>query len=276
MQTDIFMPVLTYPDPTALAAVGQMIGLVSPLASAISVCAFEIDLPAPPARMVSGLVDVKGMSAAAEGRSRAVAADLIAAARAAGASVPVTTGSVRLTQDQVGNGAARMARSHDLSVIAMDRGSADKAGLAETVIFGSGRPVLLVPEGPAGSADLRSIAIAWDGGRAASRALHDAMPLIVQAREVTLVTAMEDKDIGERAIAEVRAYLGRHGISAGHHDFSSAGKSIGLALQQGAIAQNAGLLVMGAFGHSRLRDFVLGGATRSTLDDLRLPVLLSH
>lgn len=143
-------------------------------------------------------------------------------------------------------------------------------------MFGSGRPVLVLPAASPLSPVHEHIAIAWDGGRAAARAVQDAMPLLVKARLVTLLTACDDKAIGESTVAGLAAYLSRHGVETKHHDVSSAGIKIGAALQAGATRQGAGLLVMGAFGHSRIRDFVMGGATRSTLDDVTLPIFLSH
>ena len=101
------------------------------------------------------------------------------------------------------------------------------------------------------------------------------MPLLAKAEKVVLVTAFDDKSIGEAAVTALTEYLDRHSIVSSHVDTSSAGKTVGSVLQVEARAQGAGLLVMGAFGHSRLRDFVLGGATKNVLHDLKMPVFLS-
>jgi nucleotide-binding universal stress UspA family protein len=135
---------------------------------------------------------------------------------------------------------------------------------------------MVSPEGVESSGDMETIAIAWDGGRSASRAVHDAMPLITKARKAVLLTAYSDKEIGEASVAELSAYLDRHGVATSHHDVSSPGKVLGAAFQTAAHENGAGLLVIGAFGHSRLRDFVLGGVTRDILHELKMPVFLSH
>lgn len=274
MLTDIFVPLLTYPDATPTETFEELALLSQPFATSIAVCAFEIDIPDLSTRWGSKIVDVAGMTAAAEADSKAHAKALIDAATSSGITISPKT--ARVTQSQLGNLAASMARYHDMSVVGLDPHSPSKRALAEALIFGAGRPVLVAPEGVNGNWELGTIAIAWDGGKAASRAVHDAMPLIVKAEQVVLVTAFDDKAIGEDAVLELAEYLNRHGVRSNHHDVSVSGKTVGAALQQAAHSRGAGLLVMGAFGHSRVRDFIVGGATQSTLEGLKMPVFFSH
>lgn len=273
MMTDIFVPMLTYPDATSAGAFGELAALAQPFASLMTACTFEIEIPDVRPRLGPQLLDTASLAAKIEAGSRATSQALLDAATHS--SLTVMPKTVRVMLADLGAAATRVARHHDLSMIALDPSSEDKRALAESLIFGAGRPVMLAPEGVGGEWDLGTIAIAWDGGRSASRAVHDAMPLLAKAEKVVLVTAFDDKSIGEAAVTALTEYLDRHSIVSSHVDTSSAGKTVGSVLQVEARAQGAGLLVMGAFGHSRLRDFVLGGATKNILHDLKMPVFLS-
>jgi len=144
------------------------------------------------------------------------------------------------------------------------------------MIFGAGRPVLLVPEDRPPSAFGHAL-IAWDGSRVAARAVADAMGFLSRADKVTIVTVTDEKPMsdgtGQPLLTE---YLHHHDIKADFTQIRKEGHPVATALQDHAAAYHADLVVMGAFGHSRLRDFVLGGATSGILNDLRVSVLLSH
>lgn len=170
------------------------------------------------------------------------------------------------------------ARLHDLVVAGVDRaGLLSERAMAEHLIFESGRPVVVVPATFQGPVRCERIMVAWDNSRVAARALGDAMPLLQRAQEVSLVTAGGERPIDASLDeGEIVAELTRRGVAARYERVSSAGARVGEALGRHALEQGADLLVMGAFAHSRLRRFVLGGATLSVLDEPRLPVLLSH
>jgi nucleotide-binding universal stress UspA family protein len=120
------------------------------------------------------------------------------------------------------------------------------------------------------------VVVAWDGGRAAARAVRDALPVLRRARQVVVVTLKEDKPVDPRSLEALVDFLAGHGIDVAHHDISGKERPVGEVLQEDALTRDAGLLVMGAYGHHRLREFVLGGATRAVLAGLRLPTLMSH
>lgn len=148
--------------------------------------------------------------------------------------------------------------------------------VAEALIFQSGRPVIIVPDDHAGVATDR-IVLAWDFSRVAARALADALPFLRRSSEVTLVSFGDDKDFSSSLSPEdVLAALRRRGVEAQFHQAARGGRDIGDAINAVAGERRADLLVMGGFGHSRLRDFVLGGATQSMLAAPRLPTLISH
>lgn len=143
-------------------------------------------------------------------------------------------------------------------------------------MFGAGLPVVLAHEGAA-AARIDHLAVAWDGSRAAARALADALPLLAPGGRVTVLTVHNEKALPDGGLSErLAGALRQRGLQAVEKDLTSQGKPVTVALQEAAMAEGAGLLTMGGFGHSRLRDFILGGATKGVLADLRLSVLLSH
>src|SRR5690606_35860095 len=148
--------------------------------------------------------------------------------------------------------------------------------IAQSVLFGSGRPAILLPrQAPRGAGHF---AVAWDGSRVAARALADALQFMTPESRVTVVTITDEKSLARNDIAQaLAALLEQRGLKASAANNTSLNRrAIGDALQETALEAGADLLVMGAYGHSRLRDFVLGGATRNVFSNLRLAVLLSH
>lgn len=166
------------------------------------------------------------------------------------------------------------ARYHDLAVMA--REPAFSVDRLTSVLMHSGRPLLIAPPKPVNVLG-RNVAIAWKAGPEAARALTAAMPILCRASSVSILLVSENAaaDDADRNTAERLAkLLGRHGISAQVRMNNSPSGSCSHALQQMAHNDDADLLVMGAYGHSRLRQFVFGGVTRDILADCSLPVLL--
>lgn len=169
---------------------------------------------------------------------------------------------------------ARHARLFDLSIIPL-YGHPDTRWIAEGMLFSSGRPMMLLPERSRRS--WSSIVIAWDGSRAAARALADCLPLCQKARDVKLLTITGDKTLSDDLSPEAAAdHLGHHGVPCIVERVEADGRNAGIILLEQARLTDADLLVMGGFGHARMREFILGGATDTILQDADLPVLLSH
>jgi nucleotide-binding universal stress UspA family protein len=149
----------------------------------------------------------------------------------------------------------------------------------EQVTLVSGRPILVVPN-VGNFADLgRRVVIGWNASREAARAVNDAMPLLTAAETVTVLTI--DPREGPRAHgelpgADISLHLARHGVKAEIERTVSADLPLGEVLLSRVADLGADLLVMGAYGHSRARELLLGGATRSLLRSMTLPVLMSH
>lgn len=172
------------------------------------------------------------------------------------------------------------ARLHDLTFVpVVDPNGFDEL-YTESIIFGSGRPTLLLPafrdEKPA-PPSLEIIALAWDYSRAAVRALADAMPILEKAKQVRVFTVINEKPIPEdKSNEQLDGHLRMHGINAAIERVDAAGRTIGKVIEEYMRTRRADILVMGAFGHSRMREFILGGATRSIVNHPPVPVLLSH
>jgi nucleotide-binding universal stress UspA family protein len=172
-----------------------------------------------------------------------------------------------------------IAHGHAADLIVTSRAS--KNGwiddVAERAAIESGRPVIVLPE----EGDLLSIGteitIAWKSSKEATRAVFDALPLLRRARHVRLLTVVEDGIDADRASrAQLVASLSRHGVEAEIESIPKIGLSAGDALLDYAKSRNQNLLVMGLYGHSRFREFFLGGASRDVLSRVSVPVLLSH
>lgn len=174
-------------------------------------------------------------------------------------------------------------RGVDLAVIGQPEPGADDAAfaveLANAVVLASGRPVLVIPyigaQGPIGETAL----IALDRSRESARAIADALPLLARARKVVVlaVTAAAEETLGDtQARKEVVAHLRGHGIDAEVHHLDLPDIGIGELLLSQAADFGADLIVMGAYGHARFQEFVLGGVTRTMLDAMTVPVLMSH
>lgn len=142
----------------------------------------------------------------------------------------------------------------------------------------AGRPVLAVPyTGEFGEIG-RNILVAWNGKREAARAVHDAMPLLRGAETVHLLVVAPEKK-GRTPLADIVEHLQRHGIrlqSAVVEGNGSGQRKVGQILMAEAQSRGADMMVMGAFGHSRLREMVFGGVTETVLSGMTLPVLLSN
>lgn len=171
------------------------------------------------------------------------------------------------------------ARYADLVVLGQANPDAAERGasaLLDDAIFFSGRPVLVVPYAGTFTDIGRRVLVGWKAGREASRALHDALPLLAAAKRVTVLSVNPAGGPDHLPGAAISRHLARHGIAAEASRVDAAEVSDGDVLLNAAADQSADLLVVGAYGHSRLREFVLGGVTRTLLQRMTLPVLFSH
>jgi nucleotide-binding universal stress UspA family protein len=175
---------------------------------------------------------------------------------------------------------AAAARHHDALVIAGASHRADTLTIDDlgSIVIGSGRPVLLVPEGEVHH-DCRTIAIAWKDTAECARAVTAAMPLLEQAEKVVVLAASEAPQRAggfAQSLNAVVQQLQWHGISAEGCSVDPAESTIPDAVLAAARRSGADLLVMGAYGHSRLRELIFGGFTDRVLKGTDVPVLMTH
>lgn len=173
----------------------------------------------------------------------------------------------------------RIARRFDLAIIGQVEPGTNvyETNIAEGALFGSGRPMIIVPYIQKAPLKLGRVMVCWDGSRPAARAIADAMPLLQKAArvEIVIVTNERGKE-SEIEDADLGRHLARHGLNAqilriprGHMDVADA-------LLAHAADTDTDIIVMGGHGHSRLREFFLGDVTDAVLRSVKLPVLMSH
>lgn len=188
----------------------------------------------------------------------------------------------RLIDDEAGIGISLQARYCDLVIVGQSvRGEFAprlRSDFPEYVMLNGARPVLLVPA--AGAADLpgQKIAVAWNGSPDAVRAVTSAIPMLRRAQQVDLVVfdAESHGDLhGSEPGADIALYLARHGVKVDVHQRPSGG-DVGEALLSFAAAKGADLIVMGAYGHPRIREIMLGGATRTVVRSSPVAVWMAH
>ena len=272
-----YLPLNTYPEAAPDPAVLAAVGFSAALGCGLQVSTFAVDVPKTASPIGGFLINVEGMARAAEERSKTECVRLQTLIK--GAARPELNLSITNHKAVLGaalGAATTEARYYDLALLPWDAETLSAQDMAQSLVFGAGVPVILVPPSTqAGSVD--HIAIAWDGSRVAARALCDALPLLSAGGRVSVVTVQDEKSLSGSGIAQaLAASLQRRGYSAEAVNITLDGKTIAAALQDAALSEGAQLLAMGGFGHSRLRDFILGGATKGVFSDLRLAVLLSH
>lgn len=152
-------------------------------------------------------------------------------------------------------------------------------GLVEEVVLDAGRPVLMIPYIGAPDTIGKNVLVAWNGSREAMRAVHEAMPFLERADSVDVLSINPPKGRagdGDIPGADLSLHLARHGVKARASHVEADDIDAGELLLSRAADQQADLIVMGAYGHSRYRELVLGGATRQILQSMTVPVLMSH
>ena len=172
-----------------------------------------------------------------------------------------------------------MARRFDLSVVAQSEADrlAPEEVIVEGALFASGRPVIVVPYIQKSGLKLDRVIVAWDASRNAARAVADALPLLAKAKAIDVViVASERPKSDEIAGADIGQHLARHGLNVEVKRIVATDTDVADTLLSHAADTAADFMVMGGYGHSRLREFVLGGATRGILSSMTIPVLMSH
>ena len=220
---------------------------------------------------------IDSQRAESDKKARTAVARFEKAAKQAGVSVEtrIISSSISGAADQFG----QLARRFDLVVVGQPEG--DKAApdevVDEGVLFESGRPVIFVPFIQKIGVKLDRVMVCWDGSRAATRAVADSIPILQKAKTVEIVlVAAKGFKADEAPGVDLAKHLARHGLQVTLKRITSPEIDIASTILSYAADSNADMIVMGGYGHSRLREFVLGGVTRSILETMTVPALMSH
>lgn len=202
-------------------------------------------------------------------------------ARLARANVSAVVNSNYVDRGTIATIAARFARYADCTLIAPSAPGFEnlRGCVSDGALFESGRPVVLLPQGETAFPECRRVMIAWDASVEASKAVRDAIGLMkaADAVDVVLIDPVPTFDgHGPEPGADLSAYLGRHGISTSVHCLPRQGMEVGDILNRSATEFGSDLMVMGGFGHSRLRQRIFGGTTTTMLKGVAIPVLMAH
>jgi nucleotide-binding universal stress UspA family protein len=224
-----------------------------------------------------GATHVADLMDLARAKGDRVEADL--AERLARLNRPTEVRRIDVLSDDIAKIASREARSADTFVALRPNGTPQEPErLVEGVLFGSGRHLFLIPDGKAPTSPFVRVLVAWNGSRESARALAEAMPYLHQARQVTVVVVDEDRAVEEQALLGTDAvnHLQHHGINAALHRTRVRDRKIGARLIAEAEHMKADLIVMGGYGHSRLREMLLGGVTYDLLHCAPVPLVIAH
>ena len=277
---DLLLVLITYPEATTASEIHESVTFAVALDARISAVACIVKVRAPHHELSDAFIDIPVLVASEMKKSSDVAAELLAVFEASAKKVGVFHESLTKTcfTSEAPDLLVREARLRDLSIVPAVLEGHNYRWYADLIVFGSGRPVLILPPGGRISErPLETIAIAWDGSRPAARAVADAFPILERAREVHILTVLNEKElISELLASELSSSLERRGIAAKPESIDAAGHPIGEVLSSYLASNQTDLLVMGAYGHSRIREFILGGATLSMLSKPPLPILFSH
>jgi nucleotide-binding universal stress UspA family protein len=212
-----------------------------------------------------------------EAATRAALARFTAASARAGVTAEPLTLSASFAG--VGEQFGRIARRFDLSIVgqAEPETSGVEEIIAESALFESGRPVIIVPYIQKGPLKLDRVMVCWDGSRAATRAIADAMPLLHRSQHVEVVIVANERGKNDEIEgADMGAHLARHGLNVEVNRTALGDIDVADVILSHAADAGSDFIVMGGYGHSRLREFVLGGVTRSIMRSMTAPVLMSH
>ena len=221
---------------------------------------------------------VNKLRGAAEEAANAAAARFTKAANAAG----VDSDSFAFTSTLEGalRTFAELTRIHDLTVV--NQPNPDRPGpereVIKTALFDSGRAVLIVPYIQKAPIELNRVMIAWDGGRAATRAVSEARPLLARAKQIEILVVETDRpDPRELPGAGLAKHLARHRLNVEiRRTIAPSARDVDSTILNAITEGGIDLVVMGGFGHSRLRDFVFGGATNGVIESMTAPVLMAN
>lgn len=273
-----------YPAPTPDTAVVQAVEMAAAVASRVSAIACGISPKVPRSIFGDAVFDVSGLVGEEKQKSaldvRRLLSTFSDVVKRKGLILGEQISEMR-PSEEVQDILSDHARLYDLTIVPMPEGEAvsqfDAQWYVEEIVFGSGRPTIVVPAASGRSVAVDTVAVAWDKSRTAARAIADAMPVLRAAKRVVLLTVIGEKEIvSERSGDEFVRHLALQGVSAMARQVDAGDRMIGEVLRQEVAALGCDLIVMGAYGRSRIREFILGGATKAMLTQPPTALFMSH
>jgi nucleotide-binding universal stress UspA family protein len=280
---NILVVLRPYPAGISVGAVNSAVEMAAALAPRVSAIACAVRPRVPRSILGNAVLDVSAMVGEESRKSEHDAEKLLEAFEEAAKRHRVFGERIfrSCRPYEVPDMLAGCSRLCDLTILPMPQGGYvaqfDAQWDVETILFQSGHPAIVVPAEATGPIAFDTVIVAWDKSRAAARAIADALPILQIAKHVRILTVTGEKPIESHHVgAELAHHLAFHGVDCVIDEVKAASRSIGDVLQDHVAAHQAKLLVMGAYGHSRLQEFVLGGATKSMLSKPPTALFLSH
>ncbi|MBR0973265.1 MULTISPECIES: universal stress protein [Bradyrhizobium] len=275
---DVFLPLVGQPRGPALAAIEKCVAVAADLGARITALALEEDAFVRPKVM---LPDESGTAEANGSLGTGDMQHLLNAFTTASShtGIRAQSRSAKVPADQIASILAEHARFSDLTLLPVKSHDSRTEHVIETLLFESGRPLLLCPEHyvDALRPEFENVMIAWDHSARAARAVGDALPILQAAASVRVVTVADDKsDAIVQSGAALVDHLREHGVYASFETASGGGSSTGKVLGSWADSHAIDAIVMGAYHHSRLNEIVWGGVTKTVIGQPPCWVMISH
>lgn len=275
-----------YPASTSDAAIVRAVGMAAAVSSRVSAIACGLQPRVPRSIFGDSLLNISGMIEEEKRKSATDVQRLLSRFTDEVRKKNLVLGDCisELRQSpEVPGVLADYARLFDLTIVPVQEGDHiaqfDAQWYAEEIVFGSGHPMIVVPQASeaGGLATLDRIVVAWDKSRTAARAIADAMPILRAARHVRLLTVSGEKQIAsERSGLELAQHLALQDVKVVVDQVDAGGRAIGEVLRHQAKIHASDLMIMGAYGRSRISEFILGGATKAMLSHPPTALFMSH
>lgn len=277
---DLLLHLDSFPEATPQADIDTAVAFAAAVGGKLTALGLAVTVPLQSNRVADYLIGLSKIVRDEEKRSDAAARDGLKQFTKAAKTAGVFNEAIYAKTDlyEVPYAVAQAARTRDICLVPLGGQFTGQQEVAQTAVFDSGRPVLIFKGRKRTFAKgLRKVVVAWDGGRFAARAVCEALPLLAKAAEVRVLTIVGEKPTTEPGLAkDLVRHLRAHDVFAVVDEVEAHGRSIGQVLDSYLKSEAPDLLVMGAYGHSRLRELVLGGATEHMLWKNKVPTLLAH
>jgi len=277
---DLFLHLDSYPDPTPPADIDMAVAIAAAIGGKLTALGLAVTIPLESNRVADYLLGLSKIARDQEKESRGAAREDLKrfSKKAKAAGVFAEAIFARADLYDVPDVVAQMARTRDICLVPLGGRFTGQREVAVTALFNSGRPVLIFKRHKTAFAKgLRKVVVAWDGSACAARAVAEALPILARAADVRVLTVLGDKPTaGAGQSGDLVRHLAAHGVAASVDEVEAKGRATGDVFDDYLKGAKPDLLVMGGYGHSRLQELVLGGATEHMLWETKVPTFLAH